>query len=389
MIRLNQLDRINKNERGVVAIFSALILMIVISIIVIGFSQVSRREATDALNRQLSLEASYSAESGINDANSVISYYQSTNNIAAITSTGSSCKTAPYIQGSTYVLSATNQYTCLSVNPNPHTLTFPGVVGSANVADLTSNTGSFDTLNIAYYGTNPISYNMATCPRSFTSPAKFYPDNLLNWPSSCPPVIQFDLVPVPTVGLSEGYLKSKVLTFYLYPANVGPTTASAAAMIANKNGYVYAAGCNTAATCDFNITGLTAAYGVSEFYVKSAQFYNNANVQYNGTTNGCNCSPISFTNSQILIDSTGNANGVLKRAQVTLNVSSSFTPNNAVIPPPPLDALQSTSTICKRLVTGPGFTNEDIPVPKPTDITVGPPPFPVVISPTDACSPLY
>ncbi len=52
-----QYDNIKTNQKGIVAIFSAMILMVVISIIVIGFSQVSRSEVKDALNKQLSIQA--------------------------------------------------------------------------------------------------------------------------------------------------------------------------------------------------------------------------------------------------------------------------------------------------------------------------------------------
>jgi Tfp pilus assembly protein PilX len=55
-------------QAGMVAIMVTMILMIVISLIVVGFAQISRRNQRQALDRQLSTQAFYAAETGVNDA---------------------------------------------------------------------------------------------------------------------------------------------------------------------------------------------------------------------------------------------------------------------------------------------------------------------------------
>ena len=56
------------NEEGFASIVIALILIIVLSLLTIGFAQLARREQQTALSKQLANQAQYAAESGINDA---------------------------------------------------------------------------------------------------------------------------------------------------------------------------------------------------------------------------------------------------------------------------------------------------------------------------------
>jgi Tfp pilus assembly protein PilX len=70
---------IQNNQDGMASILITILMMIVVSLVVLGFSQVTRTEQRESLNRQLSMQAFYAAESGINDAYSVISSDISTN----------------------------------------------------------------------------------------------------------------------------------------------------------------------------------------------------------------------------------------------------------------------------------------------------------------------
>src|SRR3989344_4997320 len=54
-------------EAGLVAIIVTMILMIVISLITIGFARLVRREQIQALDRQLSTQDFYSADVGVNN----------------------------------------------------------------------------------------------------------------------------------------------------------------------------------------------------------------------------------------------------------------------------------------------------------------------------------
>src|SRR5665213_517516 len=62
-----------KDESGVVAIIVVMILVTILALIRVGFSKLMNREVRQALDRQLSVEAYYAAESGTNDAKSYLS----------------------------------------------------------------------------------------------------------------------------------------------------------------------------------------------------------------------------------------------------------------------------------------------------------------------------
>src|SRR5665213_972033 len=63
---------LNKDQRGFVAFFVTIMVMIIFGVLILSFSQISNREGVSALNRNLSTNALYAAESGINDAYTTI-----------------------------------------------------------------------------------------------------------------------------------------------------------------------------------------------------------------------------------------------------------------------------------------------------------------------------
>ena len=60
------------SEVGMISIMTTMVLMIIISLIALGFAQISRRNQRESLDRQLSTQAFYAAESGVNDARDLI-----------------------------------------------------------------------------------------------------------------------------------------------------------------------------------------------------------------------------------------------------------------------------------------------------------------------------
>src|ERR1700761_8288581 len=83
-----QVKRIRRDEQGMVSILVTMIMVIVISLIVIGFAEVSRRNQREALDNQLSTQAYYAAESGVNAA---VQYFSDHPSNTALTTSGD-CK---------------------------------------------------------------------------------------------------------------------------------------------------------------------------------------------------------------------------------------------------------------------------------------------------------
>lgn len=56
------------NQEGMVAIITTMVIMVVVTLVVSSFALIVRREQQQSLDRQLSTQAFYAAESGISAA---------------------------------------------------------------------------------------------------------------------------------------------------------------------------------------------------------------------------------------------------------------------------------------------------------------------------------
>jgi hypothetical protein len=115
-----RLQKPTRDESGVAAIFVVITLMTVLGLISIAFSQLMNREVRQSLDRQLSLQAFYAAESGINDAN---------NYLTAGGASFSGCATPG--AGANYFVNSGNvsgdslsKYTCVTVDVAPKELDY-------------------------------------------------------------------------------------------------------------------------------------------------------------------------------------------------------------------------------------------------------------------------
>jgi len=352
------------SENGVVSLFVTMVIMIILSVVVIGFSQISRRETRAALDRQLSTQSFYAAESGINDAYSIIRY-NVVNGTAPPSNVGPTCTKAPY-DVATNLNSATNtSYTCLLVNTTPNNLPFTINAGQSWVEDLipsVAQTFKSITLNwqndVAGQNTNDI---VSGCSINNTSPNHLPPNN--NWSSinpsqyTCPSIIEVDLVPV-TTPISEANLKNNVRTFFLYPVKSGATTVHFDTV---KSASINNAGCTSQpSSCTVVIDHLSA----SEYAIRLQYIYGTppkVNLSAMGTLG-----QVSFKDAEAQIDATGKSQDVLRRIQGEVSLS----PNTGVSVPN--DAIQSNASLCKRLVVWTRTGNDsawiNIPQSYPSDL---------------------
>jgi Tfp pilus assembly protein PilX len=62
----------HRNEEGLVSIIVVTIVIIILSLMTIGFAKIMDREFRQSLDRELAVQANYAAESGMNDARNYI-----------------------------------------------------------------------------------------------------------------------------------------------------------------------------------------------------------------------------------------------------------------------------------------------------------------------------
>ncbi|HSW79188.1 MAG TPA: hypothetical protein VLG47_00240 [Candidatus Saccharimonadales bacterium] len=342
------------DSRGMASILITMVTMIVVTLIVLGFATISRREQGNTLDKQLSTQAFYAAESAVNDARKVIdAAVAASQPIPGKTSCNTNSDGAGYTPNfpipapgtSGVVLDSTNNvsYTCLLVDPTPSALTQDGVGDNAWVVPVNS-TSPFDTIKIqwapspAVTSGNPVSDCTDTLD-TFDAASGSSNDYSCGYG-----VLRMDLVPTsgPLTGGQTGSLMTSQMTAFFQPLSVAGTgtLAYAPANIGKAN--VRDAVCSLGSynICTATITGLSG----TSYTLKINSLYKNSNVTVTALSGG---SPIA-TNGQVLVDATGNANGVLRRIQVRLPTSSI----SGVIP---RYAIQSNDSICKRFYVTPSY----------------------------------
>lgn len=333
-----RLQKLKTNEQGFASIVIALILIVVLALLTVGFAQLARREQQNALDKQLSTQAYYAAESGINDAYRAI---KSTNPATQLTTSDpTTCLTS--IPGATSnVLDATSgaQYTCVLVDLKPKALMKEIDADTAwSTAFVASATP--DTLTISW------STRDSKAPSTDTQ-HKFTPQGAA-W--NHPAVMQFSLTQLDH--LDRASLESKNFTVFLYPST--DTAASPAYSTAlSDQGNVVPGGCTSAGACKVTING-GFPVGVTSYLLHMYGYYDDSDVTITGTT-GIN--PLTFSDSQAVIDSTGQARNVLKRLQVHVPIF----PQNDL----PSYVLQAQN-ICKRFSTyptSPSASQNDVSLP--------------------------
>jgi hypothetical protein len=354
------LKTMTKSENGYASFVITLVTMIIVSLIVIAFAADSRLEQKDSLANNLATQAYYAAESGINDGYAIVSADVAKGVTPIPASTSGDCTpnqyvniTNPGITQSNYVNGTQVQYTCLVVNPKPSSLEYPGITpgGNGQVVDV-DDANNNGLLSITISWDDPdATQTFDHCPRPNGAAAAF--PNILNSselsPTECGAgVLQVDMVSNTAVSNNP---EAPGETVFLEPEHTNSHTAASNSFVnPTQLDQVYYVDCNStpvtgkAYSCTENI--LTNGLGSdSNYYLHLQSFYQTANVSITATED--DQAPASFTNAQVLIDSTGEATGQLKRLQERVCYGSFCNSNG------PATAIQSDSCIDKQFTVYP------------------------------------
>lgn len=314
------------NEQGFASIVIALILIIVLALLTVGFAQLARREQKNALDKQLSTQAFYAAETGVNDTVKLLGSVPNSPNNCLSHAVLPNYTVGPSINGV--------QYTCVLVNLTPPNIKYDNVPAEGDRYIQTSTTAAAGSFTVNWGSAD----GSTTFPGSTGTGFK----KLSDWTAAnYPAVLQFSVTPLGD--LSRAGLAENTFTVFLYPVNngggsIGYTTASGA-----NEGAIVAGNCNTANDpqyhCKVTISGINGGTGPYLFHVIDR--YDPSNISINGKDNFGN--PLSF-DGQVQIDATGKAHEVLKRIQVRVPRHPSYGI--------PKDALEAQN-ICKRFSTDP------------------------------------
>lgn len=329
-----------REQSGLVSIIVTMIIMIVLTLIVIGFATISRREQRQALDRQLSTQAFYAAESGVNDA------------IKALKTPGfdftkdyTNCNDPAIVSGTQNQLDGTNvQYTCLLVDPSPTSLEYsPVSTDSSTVIPIVSKSGiAITSINLSWQDQSATNGEFRGCRPAGEFPA------INAWPMPSPNtydctagVLRIDLVPISGT-LSRTILMTNNLTAFLVPVNVGGGTLAYSVTSPDNRGKIASANCSSSGTPKWCNVTINPGLGGNFYYLRVRSIYRS-----NSLTITANGGAVELTGAQATIDSTGKAVDVLRRVvvHVPLGTAGGDIPDFAI---------SSGDGICKKFYAYPG-----------------------------------
>lgn len=350
------------NQTGLVSIVVTLIIMIILGLIIMGFARLSRREQRQALDRQLSSQAYYAAETGVNDAvdkikqefanplNTGLDFASATVNYLA------DCDT--FMNDSGLLAASRNQvdgdtvsYTCLFADPDPTTLEY-GNVDTANsrVIPITGKSGvTINSLTINWQDKDGGTRVTSSCGAGFPNlPA------VGAWDCNTG-VMRIDLVPSQG-GLNRAGLVDGNSTVYLYPSTSGTNSMSYSSTSGARPGFgnqgiIHRVRCQPAGSttnpkqCQLTITGLNR----NSYVLRLKSIYRPSAVTISGNNGNLEMSGV-----QAMIDATGKANDVQRRIQARIPLSNLNSPY-------PEFGIQTVDSICKRFEVAPGSPVHFIP----------------------------
>jgi hypothetical protein len=336
------------DQSGMVSIIVAMLIMFLLTLTVLAMSHNANREQRQALDRQLSSEAFYAAESGIGDT---IDYIRQTPgaNVEKLTDCGPlSPAYSNQIDGELV------KYSCILYDKHPTTLDYGKIdTDKAEMIPLQSATG-LKTLIINWQQADG-SGNVSGCPTHVAGDT-FKP--AATWSVDCSAgMLRQELISLQD--LNRDALINNDSIVYIFPQNAATapgllgTNGYGALGPANQGSVVRGSCSNPPAAdihfakpklCYYQTTNINLAAN-QRMYLRLRSIYKANTVSIAGIDASGN--PVKFENAQIVIDSTGKANDVLKRLQVRVPVQTEYATDDF--------GIHTADDVCKLLGVYPNF----------------------------------
>lgn len=315
---------LRQNQSGLVSIVVSITFILIISLITTSFALLARRETRQALDRQLSTQAFYAAESGINDA--IEKGITSNDNCSDFTA----------------VLTEGLEYTCVLVDQTPSSLQLGSVDTKDSTVVKVEAQQNIDTIRISWQGSDGDEAQFAPAGSNFALPQQDAGSSFADSTG----ILRAMIIPVSNGNLSRANLINNSQTLFLYPeaaASAGSTGGFEYKTENAQHGEIIDGACNVGNTdslpqhCNVDITGLSG----TTFYIHLRGIYQSSGVTIQAFSGGNTDDPVELLNGQTVIDATGKATDVLRRVQVRVPVNFEY-----IVPD---FALESVEDICKKI----------------------------------------
>ncbi len=321
-------SNLRSNQSGLVSFIVTISLVIILALITTSFALLTRREQRRALDRQLSTQAFYAAESGVNAAISKL------DDPTAYATPATDCTGPSNPLANNNDVGDGFKYTCVLVNKSPKSLEYSAVKTDESTIVLIDNANA-NKLEISWQASDQTGASIYSGSGEFAFPDKNASGNSpTTWKAG---ILRATLMPVPrSSNVTRSGLIGNSGTFFLYPQSGG---SNSVVLGGSQNGQLVSGSCsdtNTPRFCKVNITGLSGSN--NKYYLRLTSVYKNSNVSikaYNNTTE------LELPGVQAVIDSTGKASDILRRVQVRVPLGNSFYY--------PEFAIETKESICKEL----------------------------------------
>lgn len=326
-------------EAGMVSIMVTMVLMIVVSLIVLGFAQISRRNQRQALDRQLSTQAFYAAESGINDAVKAI---KDTLALGGSIEPKSDCtvpSNAPYDHLVPEIGPGVS-YTCLLVDPTPEIIKYDKIGTRGTVVPITSDGPQVASFTFTWRADQGA--DMSGCPTSHAN-ANLKPSGSWNCGFA---VLRVDAVPVDGYALNVDTLQERARTTFLTPY-IWNGTSILPAQQSFDNSRIGVPCSNK--ECSYTVS---VVYPSTRYFLRVSSVYEEG-LSVDIVAKDSDGHALNVVDTQVVIDVTGKAQDVLRRVQVRMPLSGSSSNMLSDF------GLQSTEPLCKRFVVMGGYFSND------------------------------
>ncbi len=363
-MRQEKLKKIYQSQQGVVSLIVVSILTVTIALIAIGFSRLSDRELRQASNRELSAQAYYAAQSGINDAKAYIkdggTSFSGCTNWPPTPTDGSKYFTTDLSGGSGLA-----KYSCISVDSNPQTIVNTVTPGKPLIVKIDAT-----NLKDLYVGWENSSYKGS--PSWLGPPLGILPQEA-GFPADKTGVLRTQIYSIDRNTIppnTNSSLEAGTRAYYLYPdngpghinickpplnpSNPNPNTGCVDYSISGRNGIFVSGTCkdnipspkpdpsgnNLGARtyCNSEITHLDGL--ANTYYLYFTAQYKELKVVIQGTD--LSGAAVNFSGGQSVIDVTGQAADQIQRVRARIGLTSQYNePNYAV---------QSMESLCKTFV---------------------------------------
>lgn len=381
-----------KDQRGIVAIAVTIIILAIVTLIAVGFATISRREQRQALDKQLSADAYYAAESGVNYVADLLR-----NNPSAV---AGDIETCSEFNTSTLVktLGIDVEYTCILVEQGVDSVDFTLGENVSRVVPLTAS-ASISSIQIDWED-EARRDNFACNNNHYLPQGEFTASNPYNAAgilcgnsaggngrgsaggngrgstgdkgsfANSTAIMRTTIIPV-TGSFSRNQLIASSPTYFLYPkpdltsdtSDYGSKVASSPIVSPQDQGDFIDAKCTAGLTatrfCRARITNIGNLANTNSVYLRLRSIYRSSNVRIRVYDSAGN--QMEINGAQAKIDVTARAGDVVKRIQAKIPLEADYYL--------PEFGLQTADSLCKRFLTWPengGITYATI---NPEDLT--------------------